>query len=153
MYLRPAKLFADIVMAVQKHFSLVKGKRRRDSSVSTGFGSRQSQKIFLYFTASRPARGRTPPPIIQWVPGAPYSDGLRAGRPGFDSRQCTIFLFSTVSRPVLAPTQPPIQRVSAALSPWVKWQGREADHSPPSSVYVKKGELHLHAPKSSPHSA
>jgi hypothetical protein len=28
-------------------------------------------------------------------------DELRAGRPGFDSRQCKIFLFSTASRPTL----------------------------------------------------
>jgi hypothetical protein len=32
------------------------------------------------------------------------------------------------SRPVLGPTQPPIQ--------WVKWPGREADHSPTCSAEV-----------------
>jgi hypothetical protein len=34
---------------------------------------------------------------------------LRAGRPGFDSRQGRIFPFATKSRPALGPTQPPFQ--------------------------------------------
>jgi hypothetical protein len=46
-----------------------------------------------------------------------YSDGLRAGWPGFDSRQgAKVSLHSTASRPVLGPTQPPTQWVSGALS-------------------------------------
>jgi hypothetical protein len=49
------------------------------------------------------------------------------------------FLFFTACRPTLGPSQPPIQWVLGALSPGVKWQGREADHLPPSSVKVKKG--------------
>jgi hypothetical protein len=44
--------------------------------------------------------------------GIRYSDGLWAGRPGFDFRQCKIYLFYTASRPALGPTQPPIQRLS-----------------------------------------
>jgi hypothetical protein len=48
------------------------------------------------------------------------------------------FLFSTSSRLVVGPTQPPIQWVLGALSPGVKQQGREADHSPPTSAKVKK---------------
>jgi hypothetical protein len=48
-----------------------------------------------------------------------------------------IFLFATVSRPVLGPTKPPIQWVPGALSPGVKEQGHEADHSLPSSAEVK----------------
>jgi hypothetical protein len=63
--------------------------------------------------------------------GIRYSDRLGAGWPGFDSRQCKIFLFTTASRPTLGPTQPP--------SLGVKWQGCEAEHSPPSSGEVKKG--------------
>jgi hypothetical protein len=39
---------------------------------------------------------------------------------------------------VLGPTQPPIQWVPGALSLGVKLPGREADHSPPSSVEVKE---------------
>jgi hypothetical protein len=38
---------------------------------------------------------------------------------------------------VLKPTQPHIEWVSKALSPGVKLQGREDDHSLPSSVEVK----------------
>jgi hypothetical protein len=44
------------------------------------------------------------------------------------------------SRPALGPTRPPIQWVPGALSPGVKLQWREADHSPPASAEV----IHLH---------
>jgi hypothetical protein len=50
-----------------------------------------------------------------------------------------IFVFSTTSRLVLRPTQPPIQWALGAPSMGVKWQGHEADHSPPSSAEVKNG--------------
>jgi hypothetical protein len=47
-----------------------------------------------------------------------YSDGLRAGRLEFDSRQGQgIFLYFTVSTQSLGPAQPPIQMVPGALSP------------------------------------
>jgi hypothetical protein len=39
------------------------------------------------------------------------------------------FLFFTASRSTLRLTQPPIQWVPGALSPMIKRQGREADHS------------------------
>jgi hypothetical protein len=49
-----------------------------------------------------------------------------------------IFLLASVSRPALGPTQPPIQWVPGVLSPGGKARlGRDADHSPPSSVEVK----------------
>jgi hypothetical protein len=48
-----------------------------------------------------------------------------------------ISLFTTASRTALRPTQPPIQWVPGALSQEVKRQGREADHSCPSSAEVK----------------
>jgi hypothetical protein len=51
--------------------------------------------------------------------------GCRLDGNGFDS--------------ALAPTQPPVQWVLGALSPGVKHQGREADHSPPSCTEVKNG--------------
>jgi hypothetical protein len=55
------------------------------------------------------------------------------------------FLLFTASRPALAPIQSPIQWVPGALSPEVKWPGREAEHSPFSSVEVKKCvALYLH---------
>jgi hypothetical protein len=47
------------------------------------------------------------------------------------------FLYSTLSRPALELTQPPIQWVQGVLSPGVKRQEREADHSPPCSVKVE----------------
>jgi hypothetical protein len=50
-----------------------------------------------------------------------------------------ICLFSAASRLALGRTQPPIQWVPGALSPGVKWQGYEADHSRPSSAKVKNG--------------
>jgi hypothetical protein len=49
-----------------------------------------------------------------------------------------MFLFTTVSRTALGPTQPPIQWVPGALSLGVKWPGREADLSTPSSPEVKE---------------
>jgi hypothetical protein len=69
-----------------------------------------------------------------------YSDGLGAGRPEFYSRQGqAIFLYSTASGPALGLTQPPTQWVPEALSPGVRWQLLEADHSPPSGAEVKNG--------------
>jgi hypothetical protein len=49
-----------------------------------------------------------------------------------------IFLFTTASRTALGPTQPPIQCVIGALSLEVKWPGREADYTSPSSAEVKE---------------
>jgi hypothetical protein len=68
-----------------------------------------------------------------------YSDGLRTGRPGFDSRHGKIFPFSTASRPAVGPSQPPIQWVQRAVYPGVKRPACEADHSPPSSADVRNG--------------
>jgi hypothetical protein len=73
-----------------------------------------------------------------------YSDWLRAGRLGFDSRWGQEnFLFDAVSRPALGPTHPPIQWVPVALL----WVDRETDHSPASSAKVKEClDLYLHSP-------
>jgi hypothetical protein len=49
------------------------------------------------------------------------------------------FLFTIASIPTMGPTRLSIQRVPKALSPWVRRQGREADHSPPSRAEVKNG--------------
>jgi hypothetical protein len=57
------------------------------------------------------------------------------------------FHFSTSSRPALGPTQPPIQWIgNGALSPRVKRQGCEADHSPATSVEVKKMWIYTSTP-------
>jgi hypothetical protein len=56
------------------------------------------------------------------------------------------FLFSTSSRPALGPTQPPIQWVPGDLSPGVKREGREADHSPPTSADFNKMWIYTSTP-------
>jgi len=71
------------------------------------------------------------------VPGqlTQLNDRLQVGRPGFNFRQgLGIFLFDTASRPGLGPIQPLSQWV---LSPEIKWPGREADYSAPSSAEFK----------------
>jgi hypothetical protein len=54
--------------------------------------------------------------------------------------------------PILCTVQysPPIQWVPEALSPGVKWPGRETDNSPPSSAEVKNGGLIPTLPHTSP---
>jgi hypothetical protein len=67
-----------------------------------------------------------------------WAMGWTIGILEFDSRRgLGIFLFTTASRTALGLTQPPIQWVPGTLSLGVKWPGREADHSPPSSCEVK----------------
>jgi hypothetical protein len=62
---------------------------------------------------------------------------LRAGRPGFDSRQVMKFFSIHHVQAGPGPTQPPVQWVPRALSPGLKRPEREADNSPPSSAEVK----------------
>jgi hypothetical protein len=81
--------------------------------------------------------------FIYWLrPGWSESGGSIPGGVG-------IFLFVTGSRPALGPTQPPIRWVPGALSPEVKRPGREADHSPPSSVEVKNAWRYTSTPNTS----
>jgi hypothetical protein len=78
-----------------------------------------------------------------------YSDWLGAGLPrvrSYSPGKVKNFLFSTSSRSALGSTQPPIQWVRGALSPGVKWPGREADHSSPSSAEVKKMWIYASTP-------
>jgi hypothetical protein len=78
-----------------------------------------------------------------------YSDWLRAGWPrGRSSSPGRVknFLFSMSSIPAPGPTQPPIHWVQGALSPGVKRQGYEADHSPPTSAEVKKTWIYTSTP-------
>jgi hypothetical protein len=56
------------------------------------------------------------------------------------------FRFSMSSRPAPGSTKPLIQRVPGALSLEVKQQGREADHSPPSTTEVKKTWIYVSTP-------
>jgi hypothetical protein len=64
----------------------------------------------------------------------------------FESGGGKNFYFSMSSIPLLGPTQPPIQWVVGTLSLGVKRQGREADHSPPSSIEVKKMWIYTSTP-------
>jgi hypothetical protein len=73
------------------------------------------------------------------------SDSLRAARPGFDSQQGQeSLLFSTAFRLALGPIQLPVQCVPGAVTPGVKRQGREADHSCLSSADVRNTSTPSH---------
>jgi hypothetical protein len=56
------------------------------------------------------------------------------------------FHFSISSRPALRSTQPPIKMGTGGSFPGVKRQGREADHSPPTSAEVRKMWIHTSTP-------
>jgi hypothetical protein len=74
--------------------------------------------------------------------------GWTTGLLGFDFRRgLGIFLFTTESRTPLGSTQPPIEWVPGALSLRVKRQGREANHSPPSSSEVKNAGRYTSIPQ------
>jgi hypothetical protein len=67
-----------------------------------------------------------------------YSEKLRAGWPGLDSRYWQeTFLISTALRPTPGPIQPHVHWVPGAPSLGAQWPGCDADHSLPSSVQVK----------------
>jgi hypothetical protein len=71
--------------------------------------------------------------------------GIATKESGFDSRQVQdTFLLYTAYLPALGTTQPPIQWV-----PRVKRQGREADHSLPSSAEVLNSETIPALPRTS----
>jgi hypothetical protein len=59
------------------------------------------------------------------------------------------FFSSQRPHPALVPAQPPIQRVPGDISPGLKRQGHEADHSPPFNTEVENGgsipPLRLHS--------
>jgi hypothetical protein len=62
------------------------------------------------------------------------------------STLCTQTSNAIVDTVFIWPTQPPIQWVLGALSPGVKRQWREADHSPPASAEVKKIWIYTSTP-------
>jgi hypothetical protein len=80
--------------------------------------------------------------------GIAPATGWTIGILGFDSRRgLGIFFFTTTSRTALGPTKPPIQWVTGALSLGVKWLGREADHSFPSSAEVDNAWSYTSTPQ------
>jgi hypothetical protein len=70
----------------------------------------------------------------------------RAGGWGSSPGRIKNFHFSISSKPALGSTEPPIHWVPGTLSLGVKWQGREADHSPPTSVEVKGTWIYTSTP-------
>jgi hypothetical protein len=68
-----------------------------------------------------------------------YRDGQRAGRLGFDSWQKKDFSFLHSVQTGSGSHPASNKWVPGTLSPEVKRPEREADHSPPSNVEVKKG--------------
>jgi hypothetical protein len=68
---------------------------------------------------------------------------LRTGRPrsrrSISGGGQEVSTFSIASRPAVRPTQPPVRWVPRTVSPGVKWQWLEADHSPPFLEEVKNG--------------
>jgi hypothetical protein len=69
---------------------------------------------------------------------------------GLDDRgSFPVFPFVTACRPALGPTQPPVQWVPGVVYRGVKRSGREADHSPPSSVEVKNAWSYTTTPSAS----
>jgi hypothetical protein len=72
--------------------------------------------------------------MISWVVTAQwYSAGLRAGWSAGDGNFSLHHRVQTGSG-----AHPASYSVPGALSLWVKWPGREVDHSPPSNAEVKK---------------
>jgi hypothetical protein len=55
-------------------------------------------------------------------------------------------IFSSPRRPDRLLGPPNLQWVPGALSPGVKWLGREDDHSPPTSAEVKKMWIYTSIP-------
>jgi hypothetical protein len=74
--------------------------------------------------------------VVTSVQSQSYGVDDRDSVPGRDRKG--YFLFTTTSRLALRPTQPPIQWIPGALSPGEKRPGCEADHSPSSTVKVRK---------------
>jgi hypothetical protein len=68
-----------------------------------------------------------------------YSNGLRAGRQGFDSRQGQDFFLLHSVQTGPGATQLPVQWIHGVIYRGVKRLGCEADHLPPSSAKVKNG--------------
>jgi hypothetical protein len=68
------------------------------------------------------------------VVGIATGSGLDDQSPG----RVENFFFATSSRPALGSTQPPIQWIPGTLSPGLKRQGGDADHSPRALAEVRK---------------
>jgi hypothetical protein len=103
------------------------------SRSDTAFQIRQTVYPFLGFTYNYDIRQHLGLALLK------QATGWTIGILRFDSRRgLGIFLSTTAARTALAPIQTPIQWVPGSLSLGIKRPGREADHSPLSSVEVKE---------------
>jgi hypothetical protein len=78
--------------------------------------------------------------------GAATGYGWTTERSEFDSLYDQEFFLFHIVQTGLEPTQTPLQWLLVVLSLGVKWQGREADHSPPTSAEVKKRWFYTSTP-------
>jgi hypothetical protein len=102
--------------------------------------SPQTPRQYLELDQERTARMLTRKQILLHIPQYLAHLACRSSSPG----RVKNFLFSVSSTPALGPTQPPIQR-----APEVKRQGRETDHSAPTSADVKKTWFNTSTPRMS----
>jgi hypothetical protein len=134
----PAAHRHTLVRAHSDSFCLVTDRARQERQLSDMF--------FVVFVSPYGQMRDNTPIRSQIVSTSPQlrsrdSDWLRADRPRVRSSSpggAKIFLLSTSSRPVLGPILPPIRCVPGAPSLGVERPEREADHSPRTSVEVKK---------------
>jgi hypothetical protein len=70
---------------------------------------------------------------LRWLDCGPQKRGITVWFP-VETRYITCFKAAT---PTLATTQPPVQQLTEELSQWVKWLGREGDHSPTSHAKLQ----------------
>jgi hypothetical protein len=115
-------------------------------------------KLTFYGEGSNPPSWRTTPCRLSATAYSVYSQLIRdsvvgiATGYGLDDRGVGVRvpvgsrIFSTSSRPALGPAHLPIQLLPGFLSPRVKRPGLEADHSPPTSVEVKKMWIYTSTP-------
>jgi hypothetical protein len=122
-------------------------KRRRSEICSSPFRQRCSSCMYHLYSTKIHTRQYL---NLEWILCMNRdSDWRRTGRLRGQSTspgRVRNFLFSSSSRPALGPIHLPIQWVPGALSLVVKRPERKADHSPPTSVEVKKTWIYTSTP-------
>jgi hypothetical protein len=123
-------------------------RHKADLAASCRYHHHEVDSIGLQsLTIARMYRYRRRNEILYKQPQAGIALGYGLSDRLFESRQgLGIFLFTAAFRPALGPTQPRIKGVPGAPSVGVKWSGREADHSPPTSAEIKKAWSYTSTP-------